>query len=255
MEGGWSREGTGMGHGKSWDGAGIERWRGDEVEIEGDGAGMELGSLGVDMDREGQELVLEKGRSTGKESGCRNEGTRTETPSPDTGGQQWCDASSFSAPAQLRLAGGPGRCAGRVEVLHAGRWGTVCDDSWGLPDAAVVCRELGCGVAREAPRSAHFGPGTGPVWLDEVNCEGTEPTLRRCPAEPWGRHNCNHHEDAAVICAGGMAPGRGRHPDPCSVSWLGAGAGLGGAQSPPRAPPCLLGSLHVSSSPCPQGMP
>ncbi|NWZ27649.1 SRCRL protein, partial [Asarcornis scutulata] len=108
---------------------------------------------------------------------------------------------SFSAPAQLRLAGGPGRCAGRVEVLHAGRWGTVCDDSWGLPDAAVVCRELGCGVAREAPRSAHFGPGTGPVWLDEVNCEGTEPTLRRCPAEPWGRHNCNHHEDAAVICA------------------------------------------------------
>lgn len=31
------------------------------------GAGMELGSLGVDMDGEGQELVLEKGRSTGKE--------------------------------------------------------------------------------------------------------------------------------------------------------------------------------------------
>lgn len=164
--------------------------------------------------------------------------------------------NSFSAPAQLRLAGGPGRCAGRVEVLHAGRWGTVCDDSWGLPDAAVVCRELGCRVAREAPRSAHFGPGTGPVWLDEVNCEGTEPALRRCPAEPWGRHNCNHHEDAAVICAGGMAPGRGSHPDPCFVSWLGAGAGLGGAQSPSRAPPpACWGPSLCPQVPVPKGCP
>nr|XP_009675112.1 PREDICTED: soluble scavenger receptor cysteine-rich domain-containing protein SSC5D [Struthio camelus australis] len=103
---------------------------------------------------------------------------------------------------QLRLAGGPGRCAGRVEVLHAGRWGTVCDDGWNLAAATVVCRELGCGAALEGPGRARYGPGTGPIWLDEVNCTGTEPALRRCPAEPWGRHNCNHHEDAAAVCEG-----------------------------------------------------
>ncbi|XP_032297003.1 soluble scavenger receptor cysteine-rich domain-containing protein SSC5D-like [Coturnix japonica] len=112
------------------------------------------------------------------------------------------DATSQMAPFLLRLAGGPGRCAGRVELLRAGSWGTVCDDSWGLLDAHVVCRQLGCGAARKALRSAHFGPGIGPIWLDEVKCSGTEAALWRCPAEPWGKHNCDHGEDAAVICAG-----------------------------------------------------
>ncbi|NXA56657.1 DMBT1 protein, partial [Nothocercus julius] len=117
-------------------------------------------------------------------------GTRAEGPSA-----RW---------ERLRLSGGHGRCAGRVEVLHAGRWGTVCDDGWSLAAAAVVCRELGCGAALESPGRAQYGPGTGPIWLDEVNCTGTEPALRRCPAEPWGRHNCNHHEDASAVCQGGI---------------------------------------------------
>ncbi|XP_028558058.2 uncharacterized protein LOC114581729 isoform X3 [Podarcis muralis] len=103
---------------------------------------------------------------------------------------------------QVRLQGGPGSCAGRVEVLYQDYWGTVCDDGWDLVDAAVVCRELGCGAPLLSPGNARYGPGSGPIWLDDVNCTGAEFTLQNCRSQPWGTHNCNHHEDASVICTG-----------------------------------------------------
>ncbi|XP_031241044.1 soluble scavenger receptor cysteine-rich domain-containing protein SSC5D isoform X2 [Mastomys coucha] len=108
------------------------------------------------------------------------------------------------APRQerLRLVSGPHGCAGRLEVWHGGRWGTVCDDGWDLRDAAVACRELGCGGALAAPGGARFGPGEGPVWMDDVGCGGGEEALRDCPRSPWGRSNCDHTEDAGLVCTG-----------------------------------------------------
>ncbi|XP_068026531.1 scavenger receptor cysteine-rich type 1 protein M130-like [Melanerpes formicivorus] len=106
---------------------------------------------------------------------------------------------------QVRLAKGPGRCAGRVEIYYQGSWGSVCDDGWDLPDATVVCHQLGCGGAVKAVGSAHFGEGSGQIWLDGVNCSGAEAALWDCLAKPWGQHNCGHKEDAGVICSEFMA--------------------------------------------------
>ncbi|XP_054667332.1 scavenger receptor cysteine-rich type 1 protein M130-like [Grus americana] len=102
---------------------------------------------------------------------------------------------------QVRLVNGSGRCAGRVEIYYQGSWGTICDDGWDLPDATVVCHQLGCGGAVEAVGSARFGEGSGQIWLESVNCSGAEAALWDCPAGSWGKHDCGHKEDAGVVCS------------------------------------------------------
>ncbi|XP_059212966.1 deleted in malignant brain tumors 1 protein-like [Centropristis striata] len=113
------------------------------------------------------------------------------------------DAGALCA-ARVQLVGGSGECSGRVEVLHKGQWGTVCDDSWGMSDAMVVCRQLGCGLAVSAPTGATYGRGTGPIWLDNVACRGNESAITHCTHPGYGKHNCGHGEDAGVICLGAV---------------------------------------------------
>ncbi|XP_048116111.1 neurotrypsin [Alosa alosa] len=100
----------------------------------------------------------------------------------------------------VRLSGDSSPYEGRVEVYHAGQWGTVCDDQWDDSDAEVVCRQLGLGGMARAWVGAHFGPGSGSVVLDEVRCTGNELSIEQCPKNAWGEHNCAHSEDAGVSC-------------------------------------------------------
>ena len=99
----------------------------------------------------------------------------------------------------LRLVGGMSPYEGRVEVFYNSLWGTVCDDMWDVIDAAVVCKQLSYGPAQEAPPAAFFGPGSGIIHLDNVDCQGTERRLIDCVRA--ATHNCNHGEDAGVKCA------------------------------------------------------
>ncbi|XP_051874627.1 deleted in malignant brain tumors 1 protein-like [Pristis pectinata] len=100
-----------------------------------------------------------------------------------------------------RLVDGGSSCAGRVEVFYNGTWGTICDDSWDLTDAHLVCLELNCGHALNATGSSWFGQGSGPIWVNNMNCSANSSALRQCLAKPWSKSDCIHKEDAGVICS------------------------------------------------------
>ncbi|KAI8478938.1 Immunoglobulin super DCC subclass member 3, partial [Branchiostoma belcheri] len=122
--------------------------------------------------------------------------------------------------AVLRLVGGTTVFEGRVEVKYGGEWGTVCDDSWDIRDADVVCRELGFGRALSAVRSAGYGAGKGQIWMDNVSCRGDERELFHCLQREFGVNDCNHHEDAGVQCSGPAAGGEtGTCVDTCGVGY------------------------------------
>ena len=45
-----------------------------------------------------------------------------------------------------------------------------------------------------------FTNGAGQIWLDDVQCSGTETRLVDCTHPSFGTHNCAHYEDAGVRC-------------------------------------------------------
>ncbi|XP_065845415.1 uncharacterized protein [Oscarella lobularis] len=109
------------------------------------------------------------------------------------------DRFYVSCQKAVRLVGGSGKSEGRVEVYHSGVWGTVCGRSWEKFDGDVVCRQLGFYLGAETT-AISYGPGSGIVWLDQVQCVGNEQSLDKCRHAGYGTNTCNHYEDAAVKC-------------------------------------------------------
>ena len=71
-----------------------------------------------------------------------------------------------------------------------------------MNDAEVMCRGSGFGQAI-AVRSEryYYGQGSGIIWLDELNCTGTESSIVNCSHSGWGIDDCNHSSNAGVRCA------------------------------------------------------
>uniref|UniRef100_A0AAZ3NQ88 SRCR domain-containing protein n=1 Tax=Oncorhynchus tshawytscha TaxID=74940 RepID=A0AAZ3NQ88_ONCTS len=104
---------------------------------------------------------------------------------------------------EVRLVGGKHDSEGRVEVYHEGKWGTICDDGWDLAEAQVVCRQLKFPGVVSAVTGGTYGEGSGSIWLDDMDCKGTEKSLSSCSFKGWALTDCSHKEDAGVVCARG----------------------------------------------------
>ncbi|KAM3915862.1 scavenger receptor cysteine-rich type 1 protein M130-like [Leptodactylus fuscus] len=106
-------------------------------------------------------------------------------------------------PEEVRLVDGKNECEGRLMVQHRGQWGTVCAYFWGIKEATVVCKQLGCGGHHEDDLQAKvtsFGAGSGKIWLSHVKCSGEESALWECKHPMWGIERCGHKNDVGVIC-------------------------------------------------------
>ena len=53
--------------------------------------------------------------------------------------------------------------------------------------------------------NAHFGAGSGPIFLDDVQCTSSASQLLECYSKPILSHNCLHAADAGVECEGVLA--------------------------------------------------
>ena len=96
-------------------------------------------------------------------------------------------------------------CEGRVEVKHQGAWGTVNDYNWNMEEARVVCRQLRCGTAVDAPKGSKFGPGIGPIWFHYIYCKGQESAITECSYPVVMDHHPeghSHNKDAGAVCSG-----------------------------------------------------
>ncbi|XP_073726208.1 CD5 antigen-like [Misgurnus anguillicaudatus] len=100
----------------------------------------------------------------------------------------------------VKLVNGSSQCDGRLQVLYNNRWGAVCYAGWGPEEAAVVCKELGCGQVIQT--NSYLAPSNEPIWMNNVTCIGNESTVRDCPFGGWGASNsCKNGLYAGVVCS------------------------------------------------------
>ncbi len=110
------------------------------------------------------------------------------------------DANSTCSNGDVRLIGDTSIYKGTVELCLEGVWGSICHAGWNTNEANVVCKQLGFSSAGNTPLfAAFYGQSSGPIFITNVNCGGTESYLIDCPVG-LSLATCTHFQDAAVSC-------------------------------------------------------
>uniref|UniRef100_A0A3B3ZEL9 SRCR domain-containing protein n=1 Tax=Periophthalmus magnuspinnatus TaxID=409849 RepID=A0A3B3ZEL9_9GOBI len=104
---------------------------------------------------------------------------------------------AFLMSSYVRLMGAKSRCLGSLELEHRGEWRPVSQQLWGLKEAAVVCRQLGCGSVLHTHTQSSVNE-LQPVWSFYSDCEGSEGALLSCGSVREGMSASTVH----VLCSG-----------------------------------------------------
>lgn len=103
----------------------------------------------------------------------------------------------------LNLIDGSNQCDGRLEVEHSGQRGLVCSDHWGMQEASVICRQLGCSHARSTFQYVLRPEEMTAPWLYGAKCSGEEATLWECSLGAWGPlSDCKCQCVVSILCSG-----------------------------------------------------
>ena len=98
-----------------------------------------------------------------------------------------------------RLVGGPSGREGVVQVYN-NTWGWICDQQWDVRDADVVCRMIGyTGASTVEDKKAPYNYSDY-IWMNNVQCKGSENSLFSCLYDEWGNHSCESGYKAGVAC-------------------------------------------------------
>ena len=108
---------------------------------------------------------------------------------------------------------------GLIETLLPEAWQTFTLHDFYNPRPCAPCVRTPCNfdssqtfpmhpifypcIGAIAYSGSRYGPGTGPVYLDDVGCTGSENMLTNCSRNYFGvvGSNCrSHFEDASILC-------------------------------------------------------
>ncbi|WAR24046.1 DMBT1-like protein, partial [Mya arenaria] len=109
----------------------------------------------------------------------------------------------------IRLVNGSAPGTGRVELKSMNTWGTICGDGFDINAANAICQMTGYPPAKTFYKSAHFGPGFGPIFIDDLACNANATHINNCSYIT--EDNCNHNNDISVVCTdcGNPTPANG----------------------------------------------
>ena len=111
-------------------------------------------------------------------------------------------------PVRLKNVNGGLATEGYVEVFdkNTKEWGYICDNSYDILDAHVICRMLNYTTAIEALAKGTaadlygIAPSGSIFTLNDLDCSGSELSIFDCLLTPELTENCDASEIAGVKC-------------------------------------------------------